>query len=120
VASYTEHAQKQSSNFLIIYLLAYENETDSVPKRQYIKFRRREISQKKIYNSFKTFCTPLSGNVKRALSISERALLIGERALSIGKRALSISDNYYFHTLTNLRIAEFFVAPDDVRHMYCG
>ena len=33
-----------------IYLLAYEDGTDSVPKRRHIKFRSREINQKKTYN----------------------------------------------------------------------
>jgi hypothetical protein len=32
------------------YLPAYEDGTDSVPKRQHIKFRRRGITQKKAYN----------------------------------------------------------------------
>jgi hypothetical protein len=32
---------------IIIYLLAYEDGTDSVPKRRQIKFRRRGITQKK-------------------------------------------------------------------------
>jgi hypothetical protein len=31
----------------IIHLLAYEDETDSVPKRRHIKFTRRGITQKK-------------------------------------------------------------------------
>ena len=34
------------SNLVIIYLLAYENGTDSVPKRRHIKFRRRGTTQK--------------------------------------------------------------------------
>jgi hypothetical protein len=34
----------------IIHLLAYEDGTDSVPKRRHIKFRRRGITQKKTYN----------------------------------------------------------------------
>jgi hypothetical protein len=34
----------------IIHLLAYEDGTDSVPKRRLIKFRRRGITQKKTYN----------------------------------------------------------------------
>jgi hypothetical protein len=34
---------------VIIYLLAYEDGTDSVPKRRHIKFRRRGITQKKTY-----------------------------------------------------------------------
>jgi len=32
------------------YLPAYENGTDSVPKRRHIKFRHRGITQKKSYN----------------------------------------------------------------------
>jgi hypothetical protein len=32
------------------YLPAYEDGTDSVPKRWHIKFRRRGITQKKTYN----------------------------------------------------------------------
>jgi hypothetical protein len=32
------------------YLPAYENGTDSVPKRRHIKFRYRGITQKKSYN----------------------------------------------------------------------
>jgi hypothetical protein len=32
------------------YLPAYEDGTDSVPRRRHIKFRRREITQKKAYN----------------------------------------------------------------------
>jgi hypothetical protein len=36
--------------YFIMYLLAYEDETDSVPKRRHIKFRRRGITQKKTYN----------------------------------------------------------------------
>jgi hypothetical protein len=32
------------------YLSAYEDGTDSVPKRRHIKFRRRGISQKKAYS----------------------------------------------------------------------
>jgi len=32
-------------------LLAYEDGTDSVPKRRRIKFRRRETTQKKTYNT---------------------------------------------------------------------
>ena len=31
------------------YLSAYEDGTDSVPKRRHIKFRRRGITQKKAY-----------------------------------------------------------------------
>jgi hypothetical protein len=38
------------SNIVIFYLLAYEDGTDSVPKRRHIKFRRRGITQKKTYN----------------------------------------------------------------------
>jgi hypothetical protein len=37
-------------NLIIIYLSAYEDETDSVPKRRHIKFRRRGITQKETYN----------------------------------------------------------------------
>jgi hypothetical protein len=33
-----------------IYLLAYEDGADSVPKRRHIKFRRRGITQKKTYD----------------------------------------------------------------------
>ena len=33
-----------------VYLPAYEDGTDSVPKRRHIKFRRRGITQKKAYN----------------------------------------------------------------------
>jgi len=32
------------------YILAYEDGTDSVPKRRHIKFRRPGITQKKAYN----------------------------------------------------------------------
>jgi hypothetical protein len=32
------------------YLFAYEDRTDSVPKRRNIKFRRRGITQKKAYS----------------------------------------------------------------------
>jgi len=32
------------------YLTAYEDGTDSVPKRRHITFRRRGITQKKAYN----------------------------------------------------------------------
>jgi len=39
------------SNLVIIYLLAYEDGTDCVPKRRHIKFRRRGITQKKTYNN---------------------------------------------------------------------
>jgi gamma-glutamylcysteine synthetase len=35
---------------VILHLPAYEDGTDSVPKRRHIKFRRREITQKKTYN----------------------------------------------------------------------
>jgi hypothetical protein len=35
---------------VIIYLLDYEDGTDSVPKRRHIKFRRRGNNQKKTYN----------------------------------------------------------------------
>jgi hypothetical protein len=38
------------SNLVIIHLLAYEDGTDSVPKRRHIKFRRRGSTQKKTYN----------------------------------------------------------------------
>jgi hypothetical protein len=38
-----------------IYLLAYEDGTDSVPKRRLIKFRRRGSSQKKTYNNLLLF-----------------------------------------------------------------
>jgi hypothetical protein len=41
------------SNLAIIYLLAYEDGTDSVPKRRHIKFRRRGITQKKTYKNKK-------------------------------------------------------------------
>jgi hypothetical protein len=34
-------------NLVIIHLLAYEDGTDSVPKRRLIKFRRRGITQTK-------------------------------------------------------------------------
>ena len=37
-----------------LYLPAYEDGTDSVPKRRHIKFRRRGITQKKTYNIQKT------------------------------------------------------------------
>jgi len=33
-----------------LYLSAYEDGTDSVPKRRHIKFRCRGITQKKAYN----------------------------------------------------------------------
>jgi hypothetical protein len=39
------------SNLVIINLLAYEDGTDSVPKRRHTKFRRRGITQKKTYDS---------------------------------------------------------------------
>jgi hypothetical protein len=32
------------------YIFAYEDGTDSVPKRRHIKFRRRGITQKKAYS----------------------------------------------------------------------
>jgi hypothetical protein len=35
------------SNLVILHLHSYEDGTDSVPKRRHIKFRRREITQKK-------------------------------------------------------------------------
>jgi hypothetical protein len=35
------------SNVVILHLPAYEDGTDSVPKRRHIKFRRRGIAQKK-------------------------------------------------------------------------
>jgi hypothetical protein len=38
------------SNLVIIYLLAYEDGIDSVPKRRHIKFISRGITQKKTYN----------------------------------------------------------------------
>jgi hypothetical protein len=38
------------SNLVIIYLLAYEDGTDSVPKRRHIKFRHQRIAQKKAYD----------------------------------------------------------------------
>jgi hypothetical protein len=38
-------------NIVILHLPAYEDGTDSVPKRRHIKFRRQEITQKKAYNS---------------------------------------------------------------------
>jgi hypothetical protein len=38
---------------VIIYLLAYEDGTDSVSKRRHIKFRRQGITQKKTYNLLK-------------------------------------------------------------------
>jgi hypothetical protein len=37
----------------------YEDGTDSVPKRRHIKFRRREISQKKAYNKYKNTVSEL-------------------------------------------------------------
>jgi hypothetical protein len=37
-------------NIFILHLSAYEDETDSVPKRRHMKFRRRGITQKKTYN----------------------------------------------------------------------
>jgi len=40
---------QQFSNFVILHLPAYEDGTDSVPKRWDIKFRRRGITQKKTY-----------------------------------------------------------------------
>jgi hypothetical protein len=35
---------------LLVYLLAYKDGTDSVPKGRHIKFRRRGITQKKTYS----------------------------------------------------------------------
>ena len=44
------------SNLVITHLHAYEDGTEqSVPKRRYIKFRRRGITQKKTYNIIETF-----------------------------------------------------------------
>jgi hypothetical protein len=43
------------SNLVIIHLLAYEDRTDSVPKRRHIKFRRRGITQKKTDNYLHLF-----------------------------------------------------------------
>jgi len=37
-------------NIVILHLSAYEDGTESVPKRRHIKFRRRGITQKKAYN----------------------------------------------------------------------
>ena len=37
------------------HLPAYEDGTDSVPKRRHIKFRRRVITQKKAYNTIANF-----------------------------------------------------------------
>jgi hypothetical protein len=37
-----------------MHLPAYEDGTDSVPKRRHIKFRRRGITQKKIYTTYRT------------------------------------------------------------------
>ena len=42
------------SNLVIIRLLAYEDGTDSVPKRRHIKFRHRGITQKKTHNIAQT------------------------------------------------------------------
>jgi len=44
---------QQFSNLVIIHLPAYEDGTDSVPKRRHIKFRCRGITQKKTYNIIK-------------------------------------------------------------------
>jgi hypothetical protein len=41
---------KNMVNLVIIYLLAYENRTDSVQKHRHIKFRRRGITQKNTYS----------------------------------------------------------------------
>jgi hypothetical protein len=41
---------QQFSNLVIIHLPAYEDGTDSVPKRRYIKFIQWGITQKKTYN----------------------------------------------------------------------
>jgi len=51
--------------FLILYLLAYEDATDSVPKRRHIKFRRRGITQKKTYNNRYAVALPRSANFVR-------------------------------------------------------
>jgi hypothetical protein len=38
------------------YPPAYEDGTDSVPKRQHIKFRRQGITQRKAYKKPEAFC----------------------------------------------------------------
>jgi len=38
-------------NIVILHLSDYGDETDSVPKRRHIKFRRWGITQKKVYNT---------------------------------------------------------------------
>ena len=50
----------QTSSFYT-HLPAYEDGTDSVPKRRHINFRRRGITQKKAYNNLVTFSTLLEG-----------------------------------------------------------
>jgi hypothetical protein len=42
-------ATQTFSNLVIHHLPAYEDGTDSVPKRRHIKFKRRGITQKKTY-----------------------------------------------------------------------
>ena len=39
------------------YLPAYDDGTDSIPKRQNIKFRRQGITQKKAYNNLQFFAS---------------------------------------------------------------
>ena len=38
-------------SYFYTHLPAYEDETDSVPKRRHIKFKSRRITEKKAYNS---------------------------------------------------------------------
>jgi hypothetical protein len=44
------YADVSENSVCSIFTPAYEDGTDSVPKRRHIKFRRRRITQKKAYN----------------------------------------------------------------------
>ena len=53
------------------YLPAYEDGTDSVPKHQHIKFRRRQITQKKVFNNLRLFSLHILGFECKKHSISD-------------------------------------------------
>jgi len=87
------------------YLPAYEDRTDSVPKRWHIKFRCRGITQKKAYNIEVLYVkvTKLNGNVKWIWIISLKNNYFSTKS-QITLRHLSYLDTAIYSLLTRLQL----------------
>jgi hypothetical protein len=95
--------RQEGEQFTYIQLLAYEDGTDSVPKRRLIKFRRRGITQKKTYNKLKEYL-PVALNVHTASSVGLAKFRLVPRCLQFSTNIHIIDQEYHQQIYTHVNM----------------